>query len=286
MSIAEQVKQLEAERDRWKARAEKAEVKVSELECELYAARSIPRQTVADLQLKAELQQALEAAEKRVKELETKLALAEKERDEAKETVGSIQEDYSELESERNRLNRRVQELERQLSSRPSTLEAVLEELREELRGEGIPGSIHVDRYGIHVSVYCVEGLHHTESVQSFHDIPAAMAELVVMHYPDSAFARRRKPAEQTPAIPKTPWMMRLPHDEDPNAVVADADGNIIARVPGSLVELWQNIIAAVNAYKQADPTPNHSETPNSSTDPVADLLKRYPGSGVTTYTP
>ena len=250
---------LEAERDQWKERAEGAEKKVADLEKKLRLEIDRANNTWAER----------DGYYEETKKLNARIAELERELIDAMAEVGTLKQCAKMDAAEIN--------LERQ-QSKSHGLEAVLEELREELRGEGIPGSIHVDRYGIHVSVYCVEGLHHTESVQSFHDIPAAMAELVVMHYPDSAFARRRKPAEQTPAIPKTPWMMRLPHDEDPNAVVADADGNIIARVPGSLVELWQNIIAAVNAYKQADPTPNHSETPNSSTDPVADLLKRYPG--------
>lgn len=228
MSIAEQVDELERagdgyrhaiaeltrmnemlvrDRDQWKARAEKAEVKVSELECELYAARSIPRQTVADLQLKAELQQALEAAEKRVKELETKLALAEKERDEAKETVGSIQEDYSELESERNRLNRRVQELERQLSSRPSTLEAVLEECLAENICVGVSiVDTGAKRHRVRISVER-KGKGRVIYVESLSEAAEKLCETVGDRdfYPDSAFARRRKPAEPTPNSSETP---------------------------------------------------------------------------------
>lgn len=193
---------LEAERDQWKERAEGAEKKVADLEKKLRLEIDRANNTWAER----------DGYYEETKKLNARIAELERELIDAMAEVGTLKQCAKMDAAEIN--------LERQ-QSKSHGLEAVLEELREELRGEGIPGSIHVDRYGIHVSVYCVEGLHHTESVQSFHDIPAAMAELVVMHYPDSAFARRRKPAE---------------------------------------------------------PTPNSSETPNSSTDPVADLLKRYPG--------
>lgn len=185
---------LAADRDQWKARAEKLEAKASELECELHAARSIPRQTIADLQLKAELQQALEAAEKRVKELTERCNHRGRAVDE---------------------LNARIADLERQLAERPfSTLEAVLEECRI----AGIETHISVvDRQEFRVCVQRSGGVSRSTYAPDAAAAASAIESIVCSQdfYPDSAFARRRKPAEPEAAAEPTPNSSKTSNSSD-----------------------------------------------------------------------
>lgn len=186
-----------------------------------------------------------------------KASLAEKERDEAKATVGSIQEDYSELESERNRLNRRVQELE---DDQPDGLSAILRELRE----ERIYGAIEFDKYGMNAIIKCIGDFDHSRSCETYEDVAANLTRLAIQYHPDSSFARRRAEATVEPVDPIAEMLTKYPrpwtYDEDERHTT-DANGKAIRHVLVKGAEfLAKGIVAAVNAYQPPQPETSLSQ--------------------------
>ena len=210
--LIDEGRKLTADRDQWKERAEKAEVKVSGLE---FAARS-------GLLLESERQQALEAAEKRVKELE---ASCQRYRQERAQDIDRL----FKTEKERDAHRDRIAELEK---SRPSTLEAVLEELAQDLMSFEI-ACLCTRKPSIDVEIE-VDGYRHKQ-IGGIRGMGDYLAKIVCEHYPDSAFARRRREEKETPQPTPEP----APNcSESPNSSTSQPDivAELLERYPGE----WQ----------------------------------------------
>ena len=114
-----------------------------------------------------------------------------------------------------HRLSARIADLERQLSERPfSTLEAVLEECRI----AGIETHISVvDRQEFRVCVQRSGGVSRSTYAPDAAAAASAIESIVCSQdfYPDSAFARRRKPAEPEAAAEPTPNSSKTSNSSD-----------------------------------------------------------------------
>ena len=239
--LPREVQRLTADRDQWKARAEKAEDLVDSFKGDVHYLKKC----------RGEWEAKANAAEKRVKELDSQRVAAVK---------------CIELQAAR------IAELQRQLSSLPSTLEEVLEEIYQ-------PGTVGVDAIEPTVELmfqhkYAPAGGYFIGidgqcklRARTPREAADKLTELVCKKYPDSAFARRRREGEAT---------------ERP--IESNGDG-----VTRSYVSMPAKFLRAAEEYllkkvqesrPTPEPAPNCSKTSNSSpsTDIVAELLERYPG--------
>ena len=174
------------------------------------------------LLLESERQQALEAAEKRVKELE---ASCQRYRQERAQDIDRL----FKTEKERDAHRDRIAELEK---SRPSTLEAVLEELAQDLMSFEI-ACLCTRKPSIDVEIE-VDGYRHKQ-IGGIRGMGDYLAKIVCEHYPDSAFARRRREEKETPQPTPEP----APNcSESPNSSTSQPDivAELLERYPG---EWW-----------------------------------------------
>ena len=247
--LPREVQRLTADRDQWKARAEKAEDLVDSFKGDVHYLKKC----------RGEWEAKANAAEKRVKELDSQRVAAVK---------------CVELQAAR------IAELQRQLSSLPSTLEEVLEEIYQ-------PGTVGVDAIEPTVELmfqhkYAPAGGYFIGidgqcklRARTPREAADKLTELVCKKYPDSAFARRRREGEAT---------------ERP--IESNGDG-----VTRSYVSMPAKFLRAAEEYllkkvqesrPTPEPAPNCSKSPNSSTsqpDIVAELLEWYPGEWQVSFT-